>query len=94
MSDESNAGRTLQERQAVLADWQDRERRRQGLQDAQCCRCVFHVKGRCHHTSNLVRGHVSLANMTVPTSEPSERAAHDWCEHFLPHGDFDPRPTF
>ena len=98
MPDESTAARSLRDQQALLRDWQDRQRRRDAVEAARCGVCMFWRReagagtepGRCHHTTSIVR--VKGHDGTRPL--PGKRAATDFCERYLPRPEYDPRPRF
>ena len=80
----------LRERQAAYRDWLDRERQRAALTGAECGKCVFLRAGHCYHSSSLVHADTQTGESVAVF--PSYRSPHEWCEHYLPRAEHDPRP--
>ena len=81
----------LRKRHAAHQDWLDRERQRAALAGAECGKCVFYdaAEGRCMHSASLAMA--DGMDGRVDTF-PSRRVEGEWCEHYLPRAEHDPRP--
>ena len=97
----------LRERQAAYRDWLDRERQRAALAGAACGKCVFWIRhkksargpdGSCHFSSSRrpharkVQGYNPIDEYCMVHFMQGETYADDWCEHYLPRAEHDPRP--